>query len=120
MDSEGKGTGRITKDVESGICMGRDKLREMKKVTENNPTSDRVVTVYIGDSNTDLPCLLHADIGIVMGDSASLIETCKRVGIKLNHGSLTREMEKRRDDLKDIALHQFRDWHAIIESGLFD
>ncbi|CAM6045191.1 unnamed protein product [Sphagnum compactum] len=44
--------------------------------TKSESTTPRLVgdcrAVYIGDSVTDLPCLLRADIGIVIGKSATL------------------------------------------------
>ena len=37
-----------------------------------DPDHQRVHSVFIGDSLTDLLCLLRADVGIVLGDSSTL------------------------------------------------
>ena len=98
MDSEGKGTGKISKGDDSGICTGYDKLREMKKVIAEHATSDSFIMVYVGDSSTDLPCLLHADIGIIMGSGSSLLEICKRVGINVESGQSLRKIDRERQE----------------------
>jgi soluble P-type ATPase len=117
MDSAGNGTGKITKSNEEGIRTGLDKLREMKRGLENVSDS---VTVYIGNSNTDLPCMLDADIGIIIGDNGSLIETCRRVGIVVKYGATLKDVAQNGRKETDLILYQFSDWHAVIESGLLD
>jgi thiamine phosphate phosphatase / amino-HMP aminohydrolase len=119
MDSDGKGTGFISKGDESGICTGYDKLREMKKVIAEHSSSHLFTTVYVGDSDTDLPCLLHADIGIVMGDGATVIETCNRVGIQLRSHPSFREIHPKRERQGNI-LYRFDSWHGIAQSGLLE
>jgi hypothetical protein len=113
MDSSGLGTGKLTKSYEEGIRTGADKLREMKLVLGDSQS----ITVYIGDSNTDLPCLLHADIGIIIGSGKSLIETCHRVGIVVEHGFSFKNTTWRKGIL---TLYHFNDWYGIIESGLLE
>ena len=120
MDSEGKGTGVISKGDESGICTGYDKLREMKKVIAENSTSQRFISVYVGDSDTDLPCLLHADVGIVIGKGASLIETCNRVGIEFKSCQRFGEIDTEGDKPGIKTLYHFDDWHGIIKSELLE
>lgn len=120
MDSEGKGTGIISIGDNTGICTGYDKLREMKKVVEETATSDSFIMVYIGDSITDLPCLLHADIGIIMGNSPGLIETCKRIGINVESGQSLRKIDRERQKQGVISLYHFNDWYGIISSGLLE
>ena len=116
---DGKGTGMLSKSDEEGICTGPDKLREMKKVMAQKGGQEDVITVYIGDSNTDLPCLLYADIGIIIGDGKSVIETCERVGVKVESGGLisikgVQEM----NDEKELKLYHFEGWDLINKSGL--
>ena len=122
MDTEGKGTGKLNKNDVDGMCTGPDKLREMKKAIGEIPQLENVVTVYVGDSNTDLPCLLHADVGIIIGDGASLLETCDRVGIKVNSGRSLRDIvrEKQTTRKDGLMFYHFHDWRAIIESGLLE
>ena len=119
MDEEGKGTGIISKAFNTGICTGTDKLREMKVVIEKQGGSEDVVTVYIGDSDTDLPCLLHSDIGIIIGNGKSVRETCGRVGIKVESGPRLNEIRKRKEG-DALTLYHFEDWNGIRESGLLD
>lgn len=45
-----------------------------------------VVTVYLGDSSTDLGCLLRADVGVVVGGNRELGETLGRLGVRLVDG----------------------------------
>lgn len=117
----GKGTGKLTKAEEQGIRTGADKLREMQKVITKNRVKEEVVTVYIGDSNTDLPCLLEADIGIIIGDGKSIIETCRRVGINVEDGEQIelKGVTKEKDE-KKRKLYHFKGWDAISKSGLID
>src|SRR5579859_2212113 len=111
MDSEGKGTGKITKSNGDEIRNGLDKLREMKKVMQSHPTED-AVTAYVGDSNTDLPCLLHADIGIIIGEAKSLRNTCERVGIRVENGASLREMTQIGKNVSaGHTLYWFFDWN---------
>src|SRR6202035_5020216 len=119
MDSEGNGTGMLSKGEGDGICTGHDKLKEMKTLISKNAKPEDVVTVYIGDSNTDLPCLLHADIGIIIGDGKSIIETCKRVGVNVESGVSLREvLTTARAENKELLLYHFHDWNSIINSGI--
>jgi len=73
-----------------------DKVKQMTLLkcqrTRNPETVDgagpeRDLVVYVGDSTTDLECLLEADIGICIRDDSmgssqrDLAETCERVGV---------------------------------------
>ena len=121
MDHEGKGTGKLTKRGEGGIRTGHDKLREMRKLLEKNRHSNGTVTIYVGDSNTDLPCLLFADIGIIIGEGRSLVETCKRVGVEIINNARLNEIVMRSSEVKGSArkqLYQFQNWHKILDAGL--
>lgn len=69
---ESVSTGEILKKVESPI----DKAQAFNEILSNCDQERKSLTVYIGDSVGDLLCLLQADIGIVVGTSASL----RRVG----------------------------------------
>jgi len=119
MDPEGKGTGKLTKEGKTGICTGQDKLREMKNILEKKSFSEPIVTVYVGDSNTDLPCLLHADIGIIIGDGKSLIETCNRIGIEI-HRTIPRQALKPKEKDGHLILYHHDGWVAIVNSILLD
>ncbi|EPQ28262.1 uncharacterized protein PFL1_04089 [Pseudozyma flocculosa PF-1] len=94
------GSGRLTKSKEaldlatddgessrSGIRTGVHKLNELKRLRSRSAPSSSSsfkapVTVYVGDSNTDLPCLLEARYGLLMGGNESLKATIARVGLQ--------------------------------------
>jgi phosphoserine phosphatase len=118
----GKATGMLTKSDEEGICTGLDKLREMKKLVQRRGgQNEDIVTVYIGDSNTDLPCLLYADIGIIIGEGKSVIDTCERVGINVeSEEMISVEGVQKVKDERDLKLYHFGGWDSIIKSGLLD
>jgi len=75
----------LEEDAESGICTGRivgphqaepilsgfDKLAFCQRIAAEKPES---VHVYVGDSLTDWPCLLWADVGVLMGSNSSLMK----------------------------------------------
>ncbi|CAG8466073.1 3928_t:CDS:2 [Paraglomus occultum] len=106
-DLEGEyATGKITRKVVTGT----DKLKLFKKLD----ISKGMLTVYVGDSDTDLPCLLAADVGIVMGNNYSLKKNCERLGIELVNG-LSRVTAATNDKRE---LYRVKDWFEIKESGL--
>ena len=59
---------------EADVYVSSDKLRVMNelKAKMNNDDGRGVWTIYIGDSMTDLECLLAADVGIVIRDEGAL------------------------------------------------
>lgn len=71
---ESLSTGEIIRKVESPL----DKLQTFRDILQSKTidSDKKNLTVYIGDSVGDLLCLVEADIGIVIGSSASL----RRVG----------------------------------------
>lgn len=98
--STGLGTGKLNKgaaqgEKEGGIRTGLDKLRlmrqEMGKVEAQQRGRERGgreererkrYSVYAGDSNTDLPCLLEASLGLILGEASSLLSTLERIGLR--------------------------------------
>lgn len=86
------GTGRLNKNEDSGIRTSRDKARCLP--TPPDGSSEREgMQVYVGDSPTDLECLLKADVGILINDKAGeaskdqgtslLVKTLDRIGIEV-------------------------------------
>ncbi|RKP25944.1 hypothetical protein SYNPS1DRAFT_14916 [Syncephalis pseudoplumigaleata] len=45
-----------------------------------------ISTIYVGDSINDLPCLLEADIGILIGHNATVTQWCADLGIVIHDG----------------------------------
>lgn len=75
-----RGTGKMSKSGQRGVRTGLDKVREMYEILREDGGGGDVV-VYAGDSNTDLPCLLAASLGVIVGDNTSLSNTLKRLGL---------------------------------------
>lgn len=68
-------TGKITFNVETALDKRRHFYQILDHLNDRKATDSKlqqVRSVYIGDSLTDLLCLLRADVGIVLGDSSTL------------------------------------------------
>ncbi|GMI88823.1 PALE GREEN 1, THIAMINE REQUIRING 2 [Hibiscus trionum] len=70
-------TGEIIGKIESPI----DKVEAFNHILQGCSDDKRKLTVFIGDSVGDLLCLLKADIGIVIGSSASLRTVGEHYGV---------------------------------------
>ncbi|KAG0345814.1 hypothetical protein BG004_003021 [Podila humilis] len=67
---------------------GTDKLHAFQKIQRDYAAKhDLALTdtrwAYLGDSSTDLGCLVEADVGIIIGTSKSLLSECERSGIEV-------------------------------------
>lgn len=72
-------TGRIVGPYGlSRILTGLDKLRVSKNIMSTHPDA---TPVYVGDSATDIPCLLWADVGILIGAGDHVLEVLRRAGM---------------------------------------
>lgn len=82
-EDEGEDEGEKTSPV---LTNSQDKLDVMRAVLQEESLAGRP-SVYVGDSTTDLECLLAAGCGIVMADKpdSTLLETLKRIGTKVPH-----------------------------------
>ena len=80
-------TGEFTRNPElgedHGIWTAEDKATTMNLYLAEGGVEDGLV-VYVGDSSTDLMCLLQADVGVVIGDK--LDGACERFAIELVDG----------------------------------
>jgi 2-hydroxy-3-keto-5-methylthiopentenyl-1-phosphate phosphatase len=71
---------------EPSIVTGEDKLRVLQEISASNPAH---IVVYVGDSTSDLHCLLAAGLGIVVRDVSTtsaqqdLIETLSRISVPI-------------------------------------
>jgi len=90
-DGNDTGTGRISKHQgnERGIRIARDKRREMRELVREWKSSDDAgeddLVAYVGDSETDLLCMLEADVGIII-NSESMMAKCEKLGIEVTDG----------------------------------
>ncbi|PWN36502.1 uncharacterized protein FA14DRAFT_159021 [Meira miltonrushii] len=91
----GLGTGKLTKSYdaqklaersfrpgEGGIRTGQHKVREMRRILETCTSDPDPITIYVGDSTTDLGSLLEAHIGLIIGQSTSLYNTINKAGLE--------------------------------------
>lgn len=74
-------TGEIINKIQSSS----DKLSVFKTILKDlssgDSTDQQHLSVYIGDSISDLLCLLNSDIGIVIGTNRSLREVGTHLGV---------------------------------------
>ncbi|KAF2454772.1 hypothetical protein BDY21DRAFT_272177, partial [Lineolata rhizophorae] len=70
LDDPQGASGKLSKSGALGIRTSRDKLRLLRceQGVKNNLRRETNLVVYVGDSATDLECLLAADYGICMHD----------------------------------------------------
>ena len=77
-------TGRSTGNIHLHIVSARDKLREFRDRKKNPPNPkgiwDRGVTrtLYIGDSISDFLAILDADLGVLIGQNRTAMQTIER------------------------------------------
>lgn len=57
-----------------------------------------VLQQYVGDSETDLMCLLDADVGVIM-NSKGMIDKCEKLGLRVLKGS---ELIQKGDSVESI------------------
>ncbi|KAK4451467.1 HAD-like domain-containing protein [Podospora aff. communis PSN243] len=69
--------------------------------------------MYVGDSTTDLGCLLEADVGVVMGDreSSKLLQMLGRVGF---------EVPRVEERMEAQGLVWARDFEEVLRCGVLD
>lgn len=98
LSSNSPSTGIIAAKGEHKIISSPDKLVYMLGNRKENPhTTELIPVVYIGDSGTDIECLLEADLGICIRDvpmtssQKQVKETLERLGIECPHISEHRE-----------------------------
>ena len=92
-DEHDIGTGNLSKHEANteGIRIANDKLREMRKMLASwrrdypSRTDEQEVVVYVGDSETDLLCLLEADVGVIM-NSQGMVDKCEKMGLEVKTG----------------------------------
>ena len=114
----GKGTGRLTKSHDIGMSEGRfcmriakHKTREIKRILGNRRGD--VLSIYAGDSNTDLPSLLEADVGLILGDGTGIKKTLERLGLASSLSASIDDWRKKRQEAGERQEHDLvavSDW----------
>lgn len=76
--------GRSTGNIHLHVVSARDKLREFRSRKKNPPTPDQIGdggvirTLYIGDSISDFLAILDADLGVLIGQNPTAMQTIER------------------------------------------
>lgn len=76
--------GHSTGDIHLHIVSARDKLREFRERKKNPPNPDEIGnggvtrTLYIGDSISDFLAILDADLGVLIGQNRTAMQTIER------------------------------------------
>ena len=79
-DAEGRSTG----DIHLHVVSARDKLRKFRERKKNPPNLDEIGdggtirTLYIGDSISDFLAIFDADLGVLIGQNPTAIQTIER------------------------------------------
>ncbi|KAF2109001.1 hypothetical protein BDV96DRAFT_503601 [Lophiotrema nucula] len=76
--------------ITGGIFSSRNKLERLTHLRRVSASSgSRTPVIYVGDSWTDLECLIDAELGICIGkpniETSELAQSFKRIGIKCPH-----------------------------------
>lgn len=123
----GDGSGRVE---EGGVFTAGDKVRGMEGlVREGGDVGGEggrmePFTIYVGDSTTDLGCLLEADVGICIrddiltGEQKALKETLTRLGVECL--SIGRFSSMRGAETGRRRLWWAGDFDEVCESGILD
>ena len=78
------GAGRSTGGIHLHVVSARDKLRKFRERKKNPPNPDEVGdggvtrTLYIGDSISDFLAILDADLGVLIGQNPTAMQTIER------------------------------------------
>ncbi|CAG8609781.1 10761_t:CDS:2 [Cetraspora pellucida] len=107
------GTDCTTGKVQRNVLSALDKLSIFSKLKVPRGT----ISAYIGDSDTDLPCLR-----IIMGNNSTLSKYCTKFGIEIVEG-LVGKIDT--NDLiisnkRNSKLFRVQSWREISDSGLLD
>ncbi|KAK3336594.1 haloacid dehalogenase-like hydrolase-domain-containing protein [Cercophora scortea] len=97
------------------LVTAQDKVDALRELLGQDQAGGERQTccVYIGDSTTDLACLMEASLGIVMADNedSRLLQTLGRLGYDVPHVSVWKAPEK---------LAWARDFDEILKSRIID
>lgn len=138
--ASGTGTGRLTKSHDAaagngGIRIAQHKIREVNRILESKHSnlSPKPLTIFVGDSTTDLAALLAVDLGLVIGGKSSLARTIEHTILgdsSLADGRWYTTLDEARDSLATLIKetrnnlrkkqHRFfliriNDWHEASE-----
>lgn len=112
LDKNGLSNGFVGKDYISSF----DKNSVVKQLLKTEKQHQNV-NIFVGDSITDLLCMLEVDIGIIIGDSGTLLRVAKLFGINVvplsNLLHQSNCVFKQQGKIKTI--YSAEDWYQIIK-----
>jgi len=85
-DESGVSTGEIAMKVSGSFGKHQHFIKlaaAAREAVDGPEKSSRSITVYVGDSVTDLLAMLDADVGIVVGDSDTFEKVARAFGIPI-------------------------------------
>jgi hypothetical protein len=90
-------------------------MQKMLDALKAGESQSDPLTVYIGDSNTDMECLMSVDVGIVISQDkeSKLMKTFDRLRIPIHH---LRNYHPRQDNVKSVWWA--KDFEEILNSRL--
>ena len=110
LGNDGLANGLVGKEMISSL----DKLKIVQQIL----AEDKGVSVFVGDSITDLLGLLEADIGIIIGDSKTILKTADTFGINVE--PITEILKKKEIDFsckrvrnRTRVLYVAKNWYQI-------
>ena len=82
--------GRSTGDIHLHVVSARDKLRKFRERKKNPPNPNEtgdggIRTLYIGDSISDFLAILNADLGVLIGQNRTAMQTIERFRLPTQH-----------------------------------
>ncbi|KAJ2847180.1 hypothetical protein IWW36_003981 [Coemansia brasiliensis] len=101
-------TGLSKSDISPRLVVAGDKTATIDKYRQEvaQKTGFNPRLIYAGDSLTDLPALLLADTGLLVGQSSSVIKWCTMLGVKFGQ---PRSAEGGK------TLHRLTSWEAALD-----
>ncbi|KAJ2162014.1 hypothetical protein GGF46_001006 [Coemansia sp. RSA 552] len=104
-------TGLSSGTVRPRIVVASDKVRTMQKIKDDiaSKHGEELAVVYAGDSLTDLPALLRADLGLLIGHDAAVVKWCSLLGLDIGGANTA-------SDASACGLRWFQSWDAATKA----
>ncbi|KDD71175.1 hypothetical protein H632_c5639p0, partial [Helicosporidium sp. ATCC 50920] len=120
---DGRATGAVAWRCESGADKGRQMDACLLSVVSRGDAAPDGVAVYVGDSMTDIPALISADIGILVGANPLARRVAAAAGITLASLDAVPLGRRQREQEESVAVvyeaASWEDIYAFFFSGRF-
>lgn len=105
-------TGRVNGPYgQSPMRTGQHKADALRRLQKDNVGDS---CVYVGDSLTDLPCMLQSDVGIIVGKAAKLLRRLRDIGLGDKILSAEAWATSRAGAPSNVLLHA-ADWRGVVK-----